>query len=59
MTLDESERTCAACGAVDPEGGLRLGPEGGGAEYEWFCRLTRQCVQRCAENVQRERETQT
>jgi hypothetical protein len=54
MTLDEDERRCHACGMADPPGGLRLGTEGGGAEYEWFCKNIVACVDRCGQQVRKE-----
>lgn len=54
--LDASERQCAACGAVDPPGGLRLGPEGGGADYEWFCKRNQACLDRIAKQMKKEKE---
>ncbi len=51
--------TCVACGRTDPPGGLRLGTEGGGAEYEWFCRDGVACAARCAENIQAEKAAGT
>jgi hypothetical protein len=53
--LGEEERRCQACNMVDPPGGLQLGPEGGGAEYEWFCADEVACVIRCGENVRKGR----
>lgn len=52
--LSEEERTCIACGMLDPPGGLELGSESGGAEYEWFCREVAACVTRVAANLKRD-----
>ena len=45
----------AACGMANPPGGLRLGTEGGGAEYEWFCRNSVDCATRCAAIIRQEK----
>jgi hypothetical protein len=36
---------------LDPPGGLELGPEGGGADFEWFCRDGVACALRIAANI--------
>jgi len=46
---------CTACGAVNPPGGLRLGPEGGGAEYDWFCTNAVECAERIAAQIRERR----
>lgn len=51
------EEACVACGKVNPPGGLRLGTEGGGAEYEWFCRSSVDCAERCAEVIRKEKRS--
>jgi hypothetical protein len=42
---------CKACGRINPPGGLTLGPEGGGAEYEWFCRDAVACAEEIARQI--------
>jgi len=52
LTMDT---TCAACGAINPPGGLRVGHQGSGADYMWFCTDTVGCADRCARLLGRPR----
>lgn len=51
MALAAEPRQCVACGVEEPKGGLRLGTEGGGAEYEWFCRWSVECARRIGQQM--------
>ena len=54
--MSGDEYTCVACGAVNPPRGLRLGTEGGGADYEWFCRDMVACAERIAAQITHTKE---